>query len=263
MKSLAYLTEFCWVANASIACYIAALYVGAGASDPAARAAATRVVFAFGAGPLGTSVVMLGNSLVPHSIDHMMSLLIHLQPAITAYCIRRVPPRVPASVRSGLDLRWRRRWKAVDRELFPLDESASFAAYVGPPLAFLGVWAVFHAIFMLLVGLGLPARGWDTTYFYNVTKSPAATKVLGKIGDGRSEVARFLKYEVASVLLNAVGISLTYLLYAYGTKTAHWGILLAICSTSAWNGAGWYHYRITKFSKELDKLIAAAKPKGD
>ena len=240
MKGLAFFTEFCWVANACIACYIASLYVAPHlVADPAARAIATRALFAFGVGPLGTSVVMLGNSLVPHSIDHMMSLLIHLQPAVTAYCIR---------------------WKAVDRELFPL-EAVDFVTYVAPPLCFLAAWAAGHTAFMLAVGLGLPERGWETTFDFNVSKNPVAARLFGKMGEG-SDAVRFLKYELFSVAINAAGISLTYPLYARGTKSVHWGLLLFVCCVSAWNGAGWYHYRITKFSKEMDKLIAAAKKDG-
>ena len=86
-------------------------------------------------------------------------------------------------------------------------------------------------------------------------------RLFGKMGEG-SDAVRFLKYELFSVAINAAGISLTYPLYARGTKSVHWGLLLFVCCVSAWNGAGWYHYRITKFSKEMDKLIAAAKKDG-
>jgi len=239
MRGLAYFSEFCWCANALISVYIGALFLAPGAVPAAARATMARLVFAFGCGPLGMSVVLLGNALVPHSIDHMMSLLIHLQPAITAYCVR---------------------WRGVDRALFPL-EPATFAEYAAPPLAFLGAWAACHALFFLAVGVDLPARGYETTYDYNLrahnSENPFAA-VLGKIGDGANERVRFLKYEALAVASNAAVIALTYVPFTYGSHTAHFALLLATACASAWNGAGWYQHKITKSSKEIDRLIAAA-----
>ena len=238
MKGLAYFLEFCWCANALISFYIAALYLSPDSVDPEIRARGARLLFAFGCGPLGMSVVLLGNALVPHSIDHMMSLLIHLQPAITAFCVR---------------------WRAVDASLFPI-EAVGFVDYAAPPLAFLGAWAVCHALFFAAVGVGLPDRGFETTYHYNLAShggDNAFAAVLGKFGDGSSELARFLKYEILSVLSNAGVIALTFVPFTYGTEALHFAILLATACASAWNGAGWYQHKITKSSKEIDRLIAA------
>ena len=88
----------------------------------------------------------------------------------------------------------------------------------------------------------------------------AFTKVLGSPGDGGSEVVRFLKYEVISVALNAAVIALTYPLYKYGTADGHFALLMLTCLVSAWNGAGWYEYRLKSLVKCVEDLDAAKAP---
>ena len=200
LKSLAYFAEFCWVANAAISLYLIALAGAPQLFDPATRGIMYRLIFAFGAGPLNGSVVLLANALVPHSIDHTMSLLIHLSPALTAYCLRWCtsrPPRrpgLPSRTTHGIDspfchARRRRPRSALSDPLFP-HELVPFAAYARPPLVFLATWAAAHAVFMLAFGPALLREGYPTTYHYNLRGTTMFTKVLGTVGDGRSETAR-------------------------------------------------------------------------
>ena len=255
MKGLSYFMEFCWVANIAMAFYFALSCFGALDSlTHGTRAMIWRGIFAFGSGPLGGAVVLLGNALVPHSIDYTMSLLIHLQPSVTAYCVR-----------------WGREgggkgflWYSFDASaLFPTEKEISFGEYVAPPLAFLLAWALVHTVLMLSVGDRLEAAGQKTTYQFNLKAKSgknAFTKVLGSPGDGGSEVVRFLKYEVISVALNAAVIALTYPLYKYGTADGHFALLMLTCLVSAWNGAGWYEYRLKSLVKCVEDLDAAKAP---
>ena len=88
LKWLVFFTEFCWVSNLFLAGYCITLHIRPALVPPEHRTTMTHFFFAVAAGPLQAAVVLLGNALVPHSPDHMMSLLIHLQPAMTAYCLR-------------------------------------------------------------------------------------------------------------------------------------------------------------------------------
>ena len=199
----------------------------------------THFFFAVAAGPLQAAVVLLGNSLVPHSPDHMMSLLIHLQPAMTAYCLR---------------------WLDVDRELFPIDASVDFQTYALPPVIFLLVWAVFHSLFFIIWGLDLGEKGYATTFHFNLGGGKGNnifTKVLGKLGDGSDRV-RFIRYECFSIVCNALTLCATYVLFRSSVRI-HFCVLGFVGTMSSYNGASWYAYRFTKFSKELDRLIADAK----
>jgi len=239
LKWLIFFTEFCWISNVTLALYCIALHARPALVPPEFRTTMTHFFFAVAAGPLQAAVIALGNALVPHSVDHMMSLLIHLQPAMTAYCLR---------------------WLDVDRELFPVDPSVDFQTYALPPVIFLLVWALFHSAFFLIWGLDLGEKGYATTFHYNLGASKGNnmfTSVLGKLGDGSDRI-RFIRYECFSVVCNALTLCSTFLLFQSSIQI-HFCVLGAVCVISAYNGASWYACRFTKFSKELDRLIADAK----
>lgn len=218
--------------------YLATLALSPEFFSPATKAAALRMFFAFGVGPLGGSVLLLGNSLVPHSIDYMASLLIHLSPHLAAFC-----------------LRWHDKQRGT---WFPV-EQVGLGAYARPPLTFLACWALLHASLMLCFGAELRAAGWNTTYHYNLQARGGRNmfaRTLGEIGSGGSEVRRFLLYELISVALNAVVILATYPLYAYGTPSVHFALLFATGLVTTWNGASWYSYRLTNMTRAVDKLLS-------
>ena len=83
------------------------------------------------------------------------------------------------------------------------------------------------------------------------------TKVLGKLGDGSDRV-RFIRYECFSIVCNALTLCATYVLFRSSMRI-HFCVLGFVGTMSSYNGASWYAYRFTKFSKELDRLIADAK----
>ncbi len=213
LKWLVFFTEFCWVSNLFLAGYCITLHIRPALVPPEHRTTMTHFFFAVAAGPLQAAVVLLGNALVPHSADHMMSLLIHLQPAMTAYCLR---------------------WLDVDRELFPIDPSVDFQTYALPPVIFLLIWAILHATFFIVWGLELGDKGYATTFHFN------------------------LSGECLSIVCNALTLCATYALFRSSMRI-HFCVLGFVGTMSSYNGASWYAYRFTKFSKELDRLIADAK----
>lgn len=232
-KMLASLIEFCWVANMFIVAYLFALHSQPSLFDAYERGVMFRMIFAFGAGPLGGSVILLNNALVPHSIDHTASLLIHLSPSLAAYGLR---------------------WTVEEDPLFP-HKVVPFQEYCLPPLTFLLTWAVMHATFMAVFGPRLHAAGWKTTYSYNLTGKSLFTKVLGEIGDGKMyEPLRFVLYELISVSLNAVVLAATYPLFAFGSERLHFAMVVGTCMVSTWNGTVWYARKFAKLASAVATL---------
>jgi len=232
-KMLACLIEFCWVANMFIVAYLFALHLQPTLFDAYERGIVYRMIFAFGVGPLGGSVLLLNNALVPHSIDHTASLLIHLSPSLTAYGLR---------------------WAEAKDPLFP-HAVVSFEEYCTPPLTFLFTWAAAHTAFMALFGRRLHAAGQKTTYTYNLQGKSLFTKVLGEIGDGKMyEPLRFVLYELISVGLNAAVLAATYPLFAHGTERLHFAMVVGTCIVSTWNGTVWYANRFARLASAVATL---------
>eukprot|EP01065_Artemidia_motanka_P007125 TRINITY_DN13518_c0_g1_i1.p1 TRINITY_DN13518_c0_g1~~TRINITY_DN13518_c0_g1_i1.p1 ORF type:complete len:389 (+),score=84.35 TRINITY_DN13518_c0_g1_i1:48-1169(+) len=239
MKGLAYFAEFCWVSSASTVGYLALMEFRPDLVSAEFKSAMTQLIFAFGSGPLGFAVMLLGNALVPHNIDYSMSLMIHLQPLITAHTLR---------------------WNDADRTLFPIDTTSTFSEYMHFPMMFLGVYGVLHTLFFITLGLALPGKGFMTTYDYNMNpkrgKDNIFTALFGKVGSGGSETLRFLKYQVAALLGNAVLMSATYLLWNRRRAAVHFGFMAVACLASVWNGASWYEMHLRRFTGVIDALMA-------
>eukprot|EP00854_Cymbomonas_tetramitiformis_P024281 gene24281-29493_t len=101
------------------------------------------MIFASGMGPLGCAVILLNNALVPHSIDHSLSLMIHLHNMITSYCILFKPLSADQQHRAFGRLHFR---------------DKSFTEYVTPALVWLWTWFTLYTLFMQLGGVQLLTR---------------------------------------------------------------------------------------------------------
>jgi len=234
MKGLAYFIELCWVVAFVVATYLASLAIAPHLYSHQTKGVAFRLIFAFGSGPLGTAVTFLGNSLVPHSIDYTMSLMIHLVPLFTSFALR---------------------WHVPDPSLFPI-EHVSFYEYYTPALAFLLSWACLHMSWMALIGLNLDPQ-YKTTYSYTLQArngNNMFAQTLGKIGDGSSEYARLFKYELISVSMSAISLALSYKIYESNVYF-HFAIVVATSVVSASNGANWYEWRLKSFTKSIDDIM--------
>lgn len=127
MKYLLYFAELCWLTNVASTSLLALSYLRPAWVGPEMISALTPVTFAYAAGPLATAAILFGNALVPHSIDHTMSLLIHLQPLMTSFSLKWFP--------------WKGQESAPD---------LSFWDYYRPVLKCLGAYTVLHASFFLV-----------------------------------------------------------------------------------------------------------------
>lgn len=253
LKSLGYFMEFCWLANFCITAYLCVARLAPDQLSPAVRGTAFRLIFAFGSGPLGCAVMLLANSLVPHSVDHAMSLLIHLQPLITSYTLRWHTAHEEPSALQGLF-----GWKQ-EPALFPVEDVVPFGEYMAAPCAFLAVYAVVHATWFLTRGDAMLRDGHATTPHYNLMprnpKGNLFTKLFGRWGSGGSDALRYLKYQGMSIVTNIMACAATYPLYRWGTARIHFGIVLMMCGVSVWNGAEWYATNLRRLTEAIDKLI--------
>jgi hypothetical protein len=153
-----YQLDLCWVMNFLMPVYCCsralALYapayhpLGDGATSLASLEAggnAFAVMFALGNGPLGWSVLALGNALVFHDSLQTAVTFIHLTPILFTWCVRWHSAAVDAA------------WPG----LFPVQEAPDLLLL--PALAYLAWWLPYTA-WLLLLGIRLPQRGHDTVY---------------------------------------------------------------------------------------------------
>lgn len=198
------------------------------------------MLFGFGSGPLGFSVVFTGNALVPHSIDHVMMLLIHLQPMVTAFTLK---------------------YSGGENAYLPFltpDGAVGFWEYFLPHVCFIVLHSVFHFVFFMAYGLKLPGEGCETGVddIISSTGDDLLTRMVGRADSGNSEGLRFLRYEALLCACISSSVALTYPLYVYGNGTLACAIVIIIFAASAWNGAQWYEYRIGRITNEVDLLVS-------
>lgn len=228
--------------------------------------------FAVSVGPLGLSVALCGNPLVPHSIDHTMDLLIHLTPVLTGYCL----VWYPHGLRHGDEIP---PITAVPRE--------NFWNFFQPGMLCMLGYYCFHAAFHLSCGLYLatpdkkgpkeeplwgyregcysaPRTALTKGTFYTYIGHDALFKPPGKNDDGDDHGVkwRFLIYDAIMCTATLLMMASSYCLYYFGTQQAHFGYCCVIFSLAIWNGATWYDYNLKKFTRGVDDLINASKKEG-
>ena len=80
-----FLFDFCYFTNILTLVYI---WIPSFIIDDSYRGELFTTCFSFAMGPLVSAIVLWRNSLVPHSIDKMTSLFIHISPSLTLWGIR-------------------------------------------------------------------------------------------------------------------------------------------------------------------------------
>jgi hypothetical protein len=151
-KQCYYFFDLCWVVCACASIFCVASYILA--IPPSDQRLYFRYVFILCNGPLAWSVPALHCSLVFHNVFHTANLFIHLSPALLT-----------------LSMHW---------DSSRLDDSfpGMFSTAPDPTLSFgemwmMGMsaylcWWIPYTIWLLLHGLSLPAKGYDTIFAANV-----------------------------------------------------------------------------------------------
>jgi hypothetical protein len=242
MKQMMYFVELCWVTNAGICTILPAVHFYARQFPPQFLDQAYRAMFALACGPLAIAVPLFGNAMVPHSIDHTMSLLIHLTPCVTSFALKWSPST-----------------------LQPSQEPVGFSEFIRPALACLTSYSICHASFFLTFGLRQIDKGQRCSPgdMLKPRRDNAFVKMLGRLGSGGSDVVRYLKYEGVMYILTAFAASLTYGLYRLNSKSAHMALVVGVFASSIWNGATWYEYNLKRLTGGLDNLIDEAASRKD
>lgn len=156
-KSLRYhyfMFDFCYFTNILVLFYIWVPIPG--------RGILFSTLFSFSNGPLLTAIVLWKNSLVPHSIDKMTSLFIHVSPVLTVWGIR---------------------WHSTTEQGFPLCYSPSAAGPDGchnvdmwdivvyPMLLYI-VWQLLYiAVVEVWRGERVEKRKYETSYKWIVERA--------------------------------------------------------------------------------------------
>ena len=113
-----------------------------------------------------------------------------------------------------------------------------------------------------MIAFALPPNGklylekYNTTYSFNMQGKNIFTSILGPIGDGKSEIRRFLKYEIISGVCNILATCTSYVVYYFDMNGYyHFCYMFFLLFFAVFNGAGWYGAKIKKFPKIFDAMI--------
>mmetsp|Transcript_98376 Transcript_98376/g.205171 ORF Transcript_98376/g.205171 Transcript_98376/m.205171 type:complete len:363 (-) Transcript_98376:145-1233(-) len=170
-KEHLYWLDFCWVANFCAVFVIVVLLRHGLSSD------IQRVLFgaAWGIcnGPLLMAAGALGNALIFHDFDNTASVIIHLLPSLVMFAVGWHSEAVAAT--------WPNFFVEID--LSSLDPW--FDVYF-PATAGYTIWWVLYTIWLLTVGMKLPAKGWDTI-FHDTMRSGNGKTLYKMVGKPMSE----------------------------------------------------------------------------
>lgn len=246
MKQLSYFAELCWVMNASMCAVLPVWYFNRSSFGPEFFDSLCNTIFGFAAGPLAVAVPLFGNAIVPHSIDHTMSLLIHLSPVVTCYSLKVWPQTEEGQLvmKSGQTARVLGFWE-----------------FFQPVLTCLTAYTIAHGTFFLTYGLSLRKRGHRSSPADQLApkRSTVFSNLFGKLESGGSDTARYLKYEMLMYSATGIVTASTYPLYRFGSERFHMGLCATVFASAIWNGAGWYAYNLKKLTAGLDDMIERKK----
>eukprot|EP01065_Artemidia_motanka_P039359 TRINITY_DN48249_c0_g1_i1.p1 TRINITY_DN48249_c0_g1~~TRINITY_DN48249_c0_g1_i1.p1 ORF type:complete len:340 (+),score=94.61 TRINITY_DN48249_c0_g1_i1:62-1081(+) len=233
--------ELTWVFSVLSCVYLALLIFGVELVTSARLFASFRC-FAFG--PVGLAAVFFGDALVFHDRAMFAALSIRLMPLFTAWCVWA--NEVPL-----LDSTWGATFTAEEIQAIPgtqvfLDSLAAYSC-----------WLTLNTVWMLCIVCRGREAEWATVYSDTMLlahphRRTITQKMLGHIGDGRSEVCRLLKYQLAHAVVHVGALLLAVWLLQW------WQIALFMLVTTflsaAFRGAQWYAAVLRRISRVVRTL---------
>jgi hypothetical protein len=194
-------------------------------------------LFALASGPIGLAIVAWRNSLVFHSMDKVISIFIHLMPALTLHALHWHPASLCAAQPPG--------WGASD--------GLSVGDWLGMPLL---VYALWQAAYVLCVDVGLgPAMARDKrlqTSCRVLTAKPhggaaraalRGLRALRVFGSAEEYDADTTKTKAVFIAAQATFTTVTLVPVGLGlaaSRNWHLGYIVTIYVVAVWNGAGYY-----------------------
>lgn len=181
------------------------------------------ISFAFACGPLLIAVPLFTNSFVPHSIDRMTSLVIHLLPSITLWAMKTANCSEHAAA----------------MEPYGLVEFSAYAA-----LTYFAWIVPYYVIIFCLASERVQRKQNITLYHYAMANGELTKRYCGMFGERFRPLMFMLQHALSSMIL---------VLLAYVQIRYYWvftGFVAVISCWSIWNGAGYY---IDLFARRYEK----------
>mmetsp|Transcript_5482 Transcript_5482/g.6610 ORF Transcript_5482/g.6610 Transcript_5482/m.6610 type:complete len:237 (+) Transcript_5482:111-821(+) len=199
-----------------------------------------QLLFATANGPVALSVLAFNNSVVWHSFQHMISMIVHVAPMLLTLSIHWQDSDKFVTHEPGVSAS---PWAIVSRSII----------YVYLPWVF-----VYYSFVFVYLGDTIKEKGYITLFDY-VTKQALGKQLLWVPDSTDKMLVRKAAYLLVHVLFGTFtmfGASLMYNNFA-----AHCSYCIAICTAAAWNGAGFYgrvfsaNYQFRNFNVELRKSL--------
>jgi len=193
-----YWFDFCWIANFAINIGLVVCSIDALFSRPLTgffklldsdsfRRSLFCTFFGIATGPFLCSVGALGNALIFHDVENTVSVFIHLVPALLAYTLRFHSAEILAA------------WPHLFR-LDYLGDIRPWEVCVLSGIAYLAWW-VCYTLWLVVQGLHLPAKGYDTVFHSMMREPNPVEQILGWSKAERMRRKKANQYPVISVLI--------------------------------------------------------------
>jgi hypothetical protein len=213
-----------------------------------------RVFCLFATGPLGWSIIALGNALVLHDIEHYSGCFIHMWPCLTTLSIRWNPSRV------------------ISRYPGFFDSLSGFQEHESPPdflsLLKLGMscyylWWFPFTLWMLFSGRFHSPKetGKTTVYLDLVIKDPNCQAVVGVRGKTvealeteAKQISAVLRYMFMHSFLVLLSMCFSSLCYQY--QTLHLCFCVALILVAVINASKRYKWMLTqRYVRAMENYI--------
>mmetsp|Transcript_14472 Transcript_14472/g.30969 ORF Transcript_14472/g.30969 Transcript_14472/m.30969 type:complete len:670 (-) Transcript_14472:406-2415(-) len=263
-RKLGYLLEYCWVVSIASALYLGYLWLAL--ALPAVpkpplfvREAMGLAIFATGMGPMACTTLVRKMPMVPHSIDHTMSFIIHHHLLLSAFSTMFRPHTgdMERLAFGYLNLR-----------------DKSFLEYAAPAVVMFAAWWTVHQVVLQVWGaacLGVHQSKYGRSFVQDMLNPPGKrhspfTRVFGKICQDGSlttrDRARVLAYSTVQGSLTVLAICASYVPYKYDTAEGGGSLawILLVVLGALYHGAGWYWHAMRGFTKVMDDIITIPCP---
>ena len=253
-----YLIEFCWVVN-----LLSLLFGVAFALAPHSallhafvnRPGSFIAIFGIANGPLGWSIVALGNALVFHDIDNTATVYIHMSPAIMTWSFRWFAPRVAAAFPAHFNMLTLHQVAAVGAKDLVMSAGAVYAC-----------WFVPYVLYMCTAGVknSPETTGLDTVWRWTILNNKAVRKVMGvaptpeACEEAAASGAMALKYSVLQFAVSLLAMAATSLMWH--SFWVHTAFLLLLLVSALRAGAKRYVNMMTTYMiKSVENTAATSK----
>jgi hypothetical protein len=233
-----FMTEFCYFANIIVISYFAMNRLGYYKNNLELGVWFFRIIFSLSNGPLAMAMVTLGDKLVFHDIQYVISLIIHLAPSLLTWSFRWASPfeEFPeAHMNKSESL-------LLDNII---NDGLTNTKYTMP---FYFIWFVLYISTVFIVfKKRIEEKGNVTMYSYLTAGRPnhPINYILNRIN---STPIKQLTY----MILHLISIVPTMFLSGlwWNSFYLHTGFILYLCISSVYNASTYYDYKLINKNKK-------------